>query len=235
MRKTYVLVHGAYHGGWCWKEVAQRLRAQGHDVYTPTMTGLGERAHLISVQPSLKTFIEDVAQVIKYEDLSNIVLVGHSFAGAIISALADRMPEKFTHLVYLDAQVLEAGRSPADMAAEGLMDVYRERAKPSGFASVPCPPVENFGIVEPAMVEWVRERVTPHPYQTYFDPLELKHPLGNGVPATYVAVTPLFPNTVHSRKVAREQPGWAYVEMEAGHDAMLTNPAEVTALLLGLT
>ena len=231
MSKTYVLVHGAYHGAWCWKGVARRLRALGHEVYTPTLTGLGERSHLLSIRPTLDMFVEDVAQVIKYEDLSNIVLVGHSFAGAVISALADRMPEKLSHLVYLDAQVLKSGQSPADMAAEGLIDIYKERARPSGYMSIPCPPVENFGIVDPAMVEWARARVTPHPYQTYFDRLELKHPLGNGVPATYIAVTPLFPNTVHSRATAREQPGWTHLEIAAGHDAMLTSPDELTALL----
>jgi pimeloyl-ACP methyl ester carboxylesterase len=234
MSKTYVLVHGAYHGAWCWKPVAKQLRGLGHEVYTPTLTGLGERSHLISIRPTLDMFVEDVAQVIKYEDLSNIVLVGHSFAGAVVSALADRMPEKLSHLIYLDAQVLRSGESPADMAADGLIDVYKKRAEPSGYVSIPCPPVENFGKFDSAMLDWIRDRVTPHPYQTYFDRLELKHPLGNGVPATYIAVTPLFPNTVKSREVAREQPGWAYLELAAGHDAMLTNPDELTAMLAAL-
>ena len=88
-RKTYVLVHGAYHGAWCWKDVAAPLRALGHTVYTPTLTGLGERSHLLSFMPTGDTFIEDVAQVIRYEDLKGVILVGHSFAGSVVSGLAD--------------------------------------------------------------------------------------------------------------------------------------------------
>jgi pimeloyl-ACP methyl ester carboxylesterase len=230
--KTYVLVHGAYHGAWCWKDVAARLRALGHEVYTPTLTGLGERSHLIGFRPTLETFIEDVAQVIKYEDLSDVVLVGHSFAGSIVSALADRMPERLAHLVYLDAQVLQSGQAPADTAPPEIIEVYKQRAAASNYASIPSPPSVNFGIVEPAMVSWVEARVTPHPYQTYFDPLVLKHPLGNGVPATYIAVTaPLFPNTAHSRKVAREQRGWNYLEIPTAHDAMLLAPDELSQML----
>jgi pimeloyl-ACP methyl ester carboxylesterase len=230
--KTYVLVHGAYHGAWCWKGVAARLRALGHEVYTPTLTGLGERSHLIGFRPTLETFIEDVAQVIRYEDLADVVLVGHSFTGSVVSALADRMPEKLAHLVYLDAQVLLSGQAPADTAPPAAIETYKQRAQASGYLSIPPGPVESFGIVDPDMAEWVRARVTPHPYQTYFDRLELKHPLGNGLPATYIAVTaPLFPNTAHSRKVAREQPGWNYLEIPTAHDAMLLAPDELSQML----
>jgi pimeloyl-ACP methyl ester carboxylesterase len=234
--KTYVLVHGAYHGAWCWKGVAKRLRALGHEVYTPTLTGLGERSHLMAIRPTLEMFIEDVAQVIRFEDLTDVILVGHSFAGSVVSALADRMPEKLAHLVYLDAQVLLSGQAPADTAPPEAIRTYKQRAQASGYVSIPSPPVENFGISDPAMAEWVRAHVTPHPYQTYFDRLELKHPLGNGLRATYVAVTgPLFPNTAISRQVAREQPGWAYLEIPTGHDAMLLMPEELTTMLNDFT
>lgn len=233
--KTFVLVHGAYHGAWCWKDVARRLRALGHEVYTPTLTGLGERSHLISCRPTLETFIEDVAQVIHFEDLSDVILVGHSFAGAVVSALADRIPHKLAHLVYLDAQVLLDGQAPADTAPPGVIDVYKERAKATGGISIPPPPVENFGLVDPDMIQWVRARVTPHPYQTYFDPLRLKQPLGNGLPASYIAVTaPWFPNTAHSREVAKAQPGWKFLEIPTAHDAMLLAPEELTQMLVAL-
>jgi pimeloyl-ACP methyl ester carboxylesterase len=231
---TFVLVHGAYHGAWCWKDLAKRLRAFGHEVYTPTLTGLGERSHLMAIRPTLETFVEDVAQVIRYEDLTDVILVGHSFAGAVVSALADRMPDKLSQLVYLDAQVLLSGQAPADNAPPDAIETYKQRAQASGNLSIPSPPVENFGIVDPTMAEWVRARVTPHPFQTYFDRLELKHPLGNGLPATYIAVTPLFRNTERSREIARAQPGWAYVEIATGHDAMLLAPDELTRLLDGL-
>ncbi len=234
-QKTFVLVHGAYHGAWCWKFVADKLRRLGHQVYTPTLTGLGERSHLISFRPGLHTFIEDVAQVIRFEDLTNVILVGHSFAGSVVSGLADCMPENLSHLVYLDAQVLFNGQAPADTAPPAAIEIYKKRAEASNFTSIPSPPVEAFGIHDPAMAKWVAAHVTPHPYQTYFDPLLLKNPLGNGVPATYIAVTnPEFANTALSRKVAREQAGWNYLELHTAHDAMLLAPEELTVMLLAI-
>lgn len=230
--KTYVLVHGGYHGAWCWKDVARRLRALGHEVYTPTLTGLGERSHLMAIRPTLETFIEDVAQVIRFEDLEHVVLVGHSFAGSVVSALADRMPDKLAHLVYLDAQVLLSGQAPADTAPPSAIAIYKERARASGYISIPPPPTSQFGNFDAAMDAWVAAHLTPHPYQTYFDRLELKHPLGNGVPATYIAVTdPWFPNTAISREVARAQPGWKFLEIPTAHDAMLLMPEELTRML----
>ena len=234
--KTFVLVHGAYHGGWCWKAVAARLRATGHEVYTPTLTGLGERSHLMAIRPTLETFIEDVAQVIHYEDLSDVILVGHSFSGAVVSALADRMPEKLAHLVYLDAQVLLSGQAPADTAPAAAIETYKQRAQASGLISIPPGPLEFFGIVDPDMQKWVGSRVSPHPYQTYFDRLVLKHPLGNGLPATYIAASePFFPNTAVSRQVARDQPGWAYLEIPTAHDAMLLMPDKLSTMLSELS
>jgi pimeloyl-ACP methyl ester carboxylesterase len=230
--KTYVLVHGAYHGAWCWKPVAARLRAMGHEVVTPTLTGLGERSHLIGMHPTLQTFIDDVAQVIHYEDLSDVILVGHSFAGSVVSALADRLPGKLRHLVYLDAQVLQSGQAPADTAPPAAIETYKQRAQASGYLSIPPGPLAFFGIVEPQMVEWVAARVTPHPYQTYFDKLELQHPVGNGLPVTYIAVSnPYFPNIASSREYARAQPGWTYLEIPTAHDAMLLMPDELAQML----
>jgi hypothetical protein len=131
--------------------------------------------------------------------------------------------------------VLLSGQAPADTAPAAAIETYKRRARASGNVSIPPPPVENFGIVDSAMAEWVRARVTPHPYQTYFDRLELKQPLGNGLPATYIAVTaPLFPNTAQSRQVAREQPGWDYLELPTAHDAMLLMPDELTTMLDGI-
>jgi len=230
--RTFVLVHGAYHGAWCWKHVTALLRARGHEVHTPTLTGLGERSHLIACGPSLETFFEDVAQVIRFEGLSDVILVGHSFAGSVVSALADRIPERLAHLVYLDAQVLVSGQAPADTAPPEVIARYQRRAEASGFVSIPPPPPEAFGIEDPETARWVEARVTPHPYRTYFDRLELKHPLGNGLPATYIAVTqPPFPNTAHSRGVAREQPGWNYLELPTAHNAMVLKPREVADML----
>ena len=120
--KTFVLVHGAFHGGWCWRDVAQSLRAAGHTVFTPTQTGLGERRHLLSRDITLDTFVLDVVNVIESEELGDVILVGHSFGGITITAVADRLPERLRHLVYLDAGVVHSGASvfaeyPADLVA----------------------------------------------------------------------------------------------------------------------
>jgi pimeloyl-ACP methyl ester carboxylesterase len=230
--RTYVLVHGAYHGGWCWKEVAGRLRARGHTVYTPTLTGLGERSHLMPIRPTLETFIQDVAQVLRYEDLDRVILVGHSFAGSVVSALADRMPQCLRHLVYLDAQLLQSGQAPADTAPPALIERYMQRALQSDGISIPPNEPAYYGITDPAMAAWLQERLTPHPYQTYFDKLVLANPLGNGLPATYIACSgPLFPTTASSRDLARSLPGWNYREIPTAHNAMMLMPGELTEML----
>ena len=120
--KTFVLVHGAWHGGWCWRDVARSLRAAGHTVFTPTQTGLGERRHLLSDAVGLDVFALDVANVLEAEELTDVILVGHSFGGITITAVADRLPERLRHLVYLDAAVVHSGESdfaeyPADLVA----------------------------------------------------------------------------------------------------------------------
>lgn len=235
-KKTYVLVHGAYHGAWCWKDVAGRLRAMGHDVYTPTQTGLGERAHLIAFKPTLATFVEDVANVIRTEDLRDVILVGHSFAGSTVSGLADRMPERLRHLVYWDALILKGGEAPFDGLPADVVERYRKLAQDtSGGLSVPPPNPEYFGVTEPAQAEWLRTKLTPHPFETYVSKLELKNPIGNGRPATYVAASrPFFTSTAKSRETAKSMPGWSYREIPTGHDMMLTMPAETSQMLAGI-
>lgn len=229
---TFVLVHGAYHGGWCWVKVADGLRSDGHRVFTPTLTGMGERAHLLSTRPNLETWIEDIAQVFRFEDLSDVILVGHSFSGSIVSAIADRMPERLRRIVYLDAMLLKSGQSPGDISPPGLIEMYEERARNNdGIATLPNPP-EHYGVTDPEMAAWFRGKLTPHPIQTYLDRLELRHPLGNGVPATYIACSdPFFPTTLNSRTLARSMPGWTYLEIPTAHNAMTLAPEMLTALL----
>ena len=234
--KTYVLVHGACHGAWCWRDVALRLRALGHAVHTPTLTGLGERSHLMAARPTLGMFIEDVAQVIRFEELERVVLVGHSFAGSVVSGLADRMPDRLRHLVYLDAQVLLSGECPADAANPEHIARYRARAIDTEHGPLlPPNPPEAFGVTDPAMAEWLETKLTPHPFGTYFDVLELRHPVGNGLPVTYVACTAApLPNLALSYERARRQQGWTWREFATGHDAMLTMPAEVAEMLAAI-
>src|SRR5262249_21093481 len=121
-RGTFVLVHGAFHGGWCWSRVAEPLRAAGHRVFTPTLTGLGERSSSINPSIELNTFTDDVAQVLEFEELTDVILVGHSFAGWPISGVADRMPDRLRHLVYLDAAIPKSGVSVFDEIPPALKE-----------------------------------------------------------------------------------------------------------------
>ena len=232
-QKTYVLVHGAFFGGWCWKTVGASLRALGHSVYTPTLTGLGERSHLLAATPTLETFIEDVAQVLRYEDLEDVILVGHSFSGSVASALADRMPETLRHLVYLDAQLLLSGESPASAAPSESIERYRQRTIETSHGTVILPfDPQTLGITDPEAAAWIKTKLTAHPFQTYFDKLALKNPLGNGVPATYIAcVNPRYANVASSHELARQIEGWNCVEPPTGHNAMVSMPDELVTLL----
>ena len=134
--RTYVLVHGAWHGGWCWRRVAPLLAAAGHRVLVPTLTGLGERAHLLTPETGLSTFARDVMAVIEAEEAEDVVLVGHSFGGVVVSMVADRMAERIARLVYLDATVLRSGESPFSVLSAGSPCRCRRRRR----SACPIPP-----------------------------------------------------------------------------------------------
>jgi pimeloyl-ACP methyl ester carboxylesterase len=232
--RTYVLVHGAWHGGWCWVRVAERLIAAGHRVFTPTQTGLGERKHLLSTAITPDTFTDDIANVLEAEELDDVILVGHSFGGRSISGVADRMPQRLQHLVFVDASLPESGKSAFDQT---LPDIREARVKAaqdfSGGLSIPPPPAAAFGVSDPGDVAWVERRLTPHPFTTYDLPAVLKNPIGNGVPATYIrCVAPAFANTASSADYAKSRADWQYLEIATGHDAMVSAPAELSEMLL---
>ena len=234
---TFVLVHGAFHGGWCWRAVANTLRDAGHSVFTPTLTGLGERRHLMSATLTIDTFVADISNLIEAEDLSEVRLVGHSFGGAIISGVADRMPHRLGRLVYLDGVTPLAGKSLFDMMPE------RERSArmaalaqlPDGQMQVPPPTAKHFGVDNTDQAAWVDRRLTPHPTGGYTSPVVLHNPIANGVPAAYIRCTaPVFPINDPCAAFAASQPGWQYREIATGHDAMISAPSELARLLLSL-
>jgi pimeloyl-ACP methyl ester carboxylesterase len=232
--KTYVLLHGAWHGGWCWAKVAEALRAGGHRVFTPTQTGLGERRHLLSRGITLDTFVLDVVNLIEAEELRDAILVGHSFGGSGISGAADRMPERVRHLVYLDSLILEGGQSPFGRLPDEVVATRRCQALEQGEGvAIPPPPPTAFGIPENHPdAAWVGRRLTPHPVGTYENPLRLEKPVGNGRPCTYIACTaPLYGPLEGARQWVRRQPGWTWREIATGHDAMVTAPAELARML----
>ena len=211
--QTFVLVHGAWHGGWCWRRVADRLRAAGHTVFTPTCTGLGERAHLMSRDITLDTFTKDVAAVIEAEELNDVVVVGHSFAGSPTSGVAERMADRIRHLVYLDSRMVEAGKAPFDSLPPDVVAARRKAAQDtSGGVSLPAPAPSVFGVPDGPDAEWVKRRLTPHPISTYESPLPIKGPVGNNLPRTYIHCTnPSYAALEASRHGSRRSPdggGW---------------------------
>jgi pimeloyl-ACP methyl ester carboxylesterase len=231
-RKTFVLVHGAWHGGWCWQKVAAILRGRGHVVLTPTQTGLGERSHLLSISITLDTFVADVANVLKWENLTDVVLVGHSFAGSTISGVADRMRERVRALIYVDAAMLENGETPFSKLPKDVVEARTKAAQQiSGGVSLPAPPASAFGVTDPAQAAWLEARLTPHPFGTFVSPLKLANKVGNGLPATYVVcVDPIYAPLQASRDWVRRF-GWTIREINSGHDAMVIVPEALADML----
>jgi pimeloyl-ACP methyl ester carboxylesterase len=164
---TYVLVHGAWHGGWCWAKVARLLRDAGHEVYTPTLTGLGERAHLARPEVDLETHIQDVVAMLEAEELRQVTLVGHSYGGMVITGVAARTSGRIGHLVYLDAFVPEAGKSLLDYVGEGA-GAMREAAVAHGEGwKLPSFPPERFGVTSQRDTEWLTKHLVPQPLRSF--------------------------------------------------------------------
>lgn len=231
---NFVLVHGAWHGGWCWRDVAAVLRNAGHQVFTPTMTGLGERAHLLNAQVGLSTFIDDIAAVILSEELDNVVLVGHSFGGHVINGVADRMPQLLRQLIYLDGLVVQHGQSALSIMPPAVQ-AERNRTMDAEGLRMTIPSPDQFGLSDPAQLAWVMRQLTPHPLKGYTEPLQLQHPLGNGLPKTYIAVTdPWYPPLAELRQWVRSQPDWDWRELAACHNAMVSAPLALASLLMEL-
>lgn len=230
--RTYVLVHGAFLGGWCWSKVASILRGRGHTVLTPTLTGLGERSHLISKSIDLDLFATDLTNVIKYEDLHDIVLVGHSFGGVPVSAVADTMRDRIRRLVYLNSVILEKGQTVFDQLPKEVVAARTKAAQDSsGGLSVPPPPPSAIGISDPAQAQFVQWRLTPHPFSSFVSPLNLTNKVGNGLPAIYIVCTdPLYEPTGPSRAWAKAA-GWRMAEIKSGHLAMVIAPDRLADML----
>ena len=234
-RGPFVLVHGAWHGGWCWRHVRDRLIAAGHEVYTPTLTGQGERHHLTGPDITLDTHIEDVARVIEWEELDGVVLVGHSYGGYVVTGVADRLRDRLARVVYLDALIPTDGRAmsdastPEQMAAvrASLIDGYR----------LPSPPPAWFGVPETdaANTAWLTRRLTDMPFACLTTPARLPNGGADGLTRTFIRCTapPLLPGLEPAAARARARAeGWDYHELATGHDAMVTAPAALADLLL---
>lgn len=233
---TFVLVHGAFHGGWCWRHVANRICATGARVFTPTMTGLGERTHLLTREVGIETFFDDVCGVLVSEELTDVILVGHSFGGAVISGVADRMPDRIRQLVYLDAVIPQNGRSAISLLPPETQAIrLRTAQETSGGLTIPLPTETMFDLAPGPGRDWVARRITPHPLKAYTDPVHLNAPVGNGRPCAYIRCTnPVYPAVVPSYDAIKNQSGWTVIDIATGHDAMVSAPDALTDLLLSL-
>jgi pimeloyl-ACP methyl ester carboxylesterase len=231
---TFVLVHGTGCGSWIWSHLTPLLRERGHEVHAPTLTGVGDRAHLLHCGVNLTTHIDDVASLLVFEDLSDVVLVGHSYGGMVITGVATRQPERIGHLVYLDAYVPQDSQTEADLWPAAMRaEIERDEAASGGLRQ-PLP-LDFLGITDPRMAAWVKARLTPHPLATYTEPVPAGGPASAALPRTFIhctagQTTPVF---APFAKRARAD-GWLVHELPTGHCAMLTLPNEVATLLLDL-
>ncbi len=231
---TYVLVHGAWHGGWCWRRVTPLLQAAGHSVFTPTLTGLGERAHLASPEVDLNTHVSDVVNLLECEELQDVILVGHSYGGMVITGVSERAAARLKHVVYLDAFIPRDGQALADLLAPQFRDDLLQQAQ-SGGGRIPPFPVERYGVFAAADVAWVAPKLVPHPVKTLTTPVALKQPQALALPKTYVYCNaPAMGPFDQFVEQVQTTPGWQYRELATGHDAMVTMPRELAELLLKL-
>lgn len=224
----YVILAGATAAGWYMRPVASRLQKAGHDVFTPTYTGLGERSHLLNPDIDLETHILDVLQVFNYEALNDVILVGKSYSGMVITGVADRIPEKIRHLVYLDAAVPEAGQSLVDLLDPATAAMVAEVVQTYGEGwYLPVDPSAD-------------RRLTPHPGKTGSQPLRLYNPQAiETIPHTYIYCTRkpsigLAACITQGGAAKAKAKGWHYYELATDHEPEQEAPDDVAAILLKL-
>ncbi len=237
---NFVLVHGAWHGGWCWQRVMAVLQKDGHRVHAVTLTGLGERAHLLSPAITLDTHIDDVMNLIEAEELSDVVLAVHSYAGMIGTAVADRLGQRLKHLVYVDAVVPKPGESWSSTQSSATQQQRLAAAQASTHFSFPPPDPEVFGLMD-ADREWVKRRQTPHPGNTYQAPLKFDVQRVAAVPRTFISCTQPALATIEPTRLRVKDPkfwdgAWlpnaTVVELKTGHDPMVSEPEALARILV---
>lgn len=243
-KMVFALVHPAWHGGWCWRKVVPLLQERGHIVLTPTLTGLGERSHLLRADIDLETHVADVMNVVKYEDLRDVVLVGHSSSGAVITGVADQIPERIGHIVYLDAFVPANGQSILELLAPQRRRSLEELVQSEGdgwllprFAPVPWERIvrEMWGVSADEDVRWMLERLGPTPIGHFKDPCRRTNPAAEKLPRTYIRCTQFQSARFDEHaELAKKTAGWRYRELLTSHHPAITSPRRVADLLLEL-
>jgi pimeloyl-ACP methyl ester carboxylesterase len=233
----FVLVHGGFFGGWCWAKVAPKLRSKGHEVYTPTLTGLGERSHLLSREIGLSTHVEDIANVILFEELFDVILLGHSYSGMVIGSVADRIPDRIGHLVYLDAFIPEHGKSMSDIQLNKPRGMFKKMVDKTGngwMLQPLSPDSDTLGVTDKKDIQWLRLKLTPLPYRSLIEPAILTNPAAENIPRTYIYCTDKSARDSFESFAQRTKidPKWRYRELNTGHSAMVTEPNRLCKELL---
>ena len=238
---NFVLVHPAWFGGWCWKRLTPLLHDRGHQVFAPTLTGLGERAHLARPEVGLETNVQDIAGVLEYEDLRDVVLVGNSSGGLVITGVADRMPERIAHLVYLDAFVPKDGQSMLDVIPPDrrpLMEAFVQKEGDGWLLPRFAPPPweklvpETWQVTERADLAWILPRLRPTPFGHFKEPVRRKNPTAEEIRRTYIRTRWPHPGFDRYAAAAREGKGWQLREIASSHLPYITHPRELADLLL---
>lgn len=230
---VFVLVHGGWHGGWCWRRLVPLLRAAGHEVHAPTLTGLGDRAHLAAPDIGLATHVEDVVALLEMDDLHDVVLVGHSSGGAVIAGVAQRVPGRLARHVHLDAFVSQPGQSVLDLLAPERRAHFLAMADAAGRVVLEWEAaMDGWAVRDEADREWLRPRLRPHPLGGLADPLPAD-PVPD-LPRHYVHCTdkPAGDSFAGFAAAARHDSAWRLDVLDAGHDAMLTAAPPLARILL---
>lgn len=231
-----VLIHGAWHGAWCWRRVLPGLRAAGHGAHAVTLTGVGERAHLLRPDLRLRDHIADVLGLIDAEELGDdLVLVGHSYGGLVMTGVADALLArglKPRHLVYVDAVTPHPGESWSSQHAPETVRARLEAAAQRPDGAMPPPDAAVFGL-DGADRDWVNRRQTPQPAGVYQDRLDFDAARIATLPRTFIDCTaPALPTIAVMRERVRREPGWQVLELATGHDPMISAPEALVKLLL---
>ncbi len=221
---TFVLVHGSWHGGWCWKKLTPYLVKKGHICFAPTLSGMGERFHIATFNMGLSVHIQDIANLLEFEDLNNVVLVGHSYTGMVITGVAEKS-SRISKLVYLDAIVPEHGQSMFSIM-DGLEAQFRRNADAKGM--VPSWAPEDFGVTDPRDIAWMKSRLTPMPILTHQEKLDAPKMNAKKLPRYFVHCTQ-FGLGDFAEKLRRE--GGSVFDLDSGHDAMIIEPEKLSSIL----
>ena len=233
---TYVLVHGGGHGGWCYQRVARLLRAAGHEVHAPSLTGLGERSHLVSPDVDLDTHIRDITALLHYEDLTDVILVGHSYGGMVITGIADQAADRVGRVVYLDAANPHDGQSLAILSGEHITWTRQYGKVVDGVELVLLPETTDvgllYGVTDPDDVAWMMARLTPHPWKCFEQPLTLTNEAAyRAIPQYHIVCASTLPTRDSALMEEARAAGRLWV-IDTGHDLMITEPRQVADALL---